>query len=260
VSAPGSRIPGLWAPAAASGRLARRARRLGGVAAAARGRSSSASRGTGRRGAWPSRRRSGARAAADPSGREAAERLGELARDHEDLVRLALASSGSICRYWYESSSWSGSAVVDRAEDGLDRLGLALGAQDRRGAGALRLEDRGLLLALGGEDLRLLDALGGEDRGAAVALGAHLLLHRLLDRARAGSTDLSSTRLTRIPHLPVASSRTTRSCVLIWSRLVSVSSSVSPPITLRSVVTVSCSMPAAGWRPRRSRLRVGDVK
>ena len=31
-------------------------------------------------------------------------------------------------------------------------------------------------------DLRLLDALGVEDRGALVALGAHLLLHRLLDR------------------------------------------------------------------------------
>ena len=45
-------------------------------------------------------------------------------------------------------------------------------------------QHRGLLLALGVEDLRLLGALGREDRGAAVALGAHLLLHRLLDRRR----------------------------------------------------------------------------
>ena len=54
---------------------------------------------------------------------------------------------------------------------------------------------------------------------------------------------LSSTRLTRMPQLPVASSSTPRSCALIWSRLVSVCSRSSEPITLRSVVTVSCSMP-----------------
>ena len=77
-----------------------------------------------------------------------------------------------------------GLALVDRAEDRVDRLRLALGAQDRRRLGALGLEHGRLLLALGREDLRLLDALGGEDRGAAVALGAHLLLHRLLDRGR----------------------------------------------------------------------------
>ena len=63
---------------------------------------------------------------------------------------------------------------------------------------------------------------------------------------RGGSTDLSSTRLTRMPHLPVASSSTTRSCELTLSREVSVSSSVRPPITLRSVVTVSCSIACSG--------------
>ena len=57
-----------------------------------------------------------------------------------------------------------------------------------------------------------------------------------------GSTALSSTRFTRIPHLPVASSSTTRSAVLTWSREVSVSSRFMPPITFRSVVIVSCSM------------------
>ena len=61
-----------------------------------------------------------------------------------------------------------------------------------------------------------------------------------------GSTDLISTRLILIPHLPVASSSTTRSSVLTFSRAVSVASSVSPPITLRSVVTVSCSIACSG--------------
>ena len=58
-----------------------------------------------------------------------------------------------------------------------------------------------------------------------------------------GSIAFSSTRFTRMPHLPVASSSTVRSAALILSREVSVSSSVMPPITFRSVVTVSCSMP-----------------
>jgi hypothetical protein len=57
-----------------------------------------------------------------------------------------------------------------------------------------------------------------------------------------GSIAFSSTRLTRMPHLPVASSSTPRSCPLISSREVRVISSAMPPITLRSVVTVSCSI------------------
>jgi hypothetical protein len=57
-----------------------------------------------------------------------------------------------------------------------------------------------------------------------------------------GSIALSSTRLTRTPHLPVASSRTPRSALLICSREVSASSRSMPPTTLRSVVTVSCSI------------------
>ena len=61
-----------------------------------------------------------------------------------------------------------------------------------------------------------------------------------------GSIALTSTRLTRMPHWPVASSSTVRSAALIASRLVSVSSSVSPPMTLRSVVTVSCSIACSG--------------
>ena len=53
----------------------------------------------------------------------------------------------------------------------------------------------------------------------------------------------SSTRATRSPHRLVASSSTPRNAVLIWSRDVSVCSSVIPPTRLRSVVVVSCSTP-----------------
>ena len=56
-----------------------------------------------------------------------------------------------------------------------------------------------------------------------------------------GSIAFSSTRATRMPHLPVASSSSPRSFELIWSREVSVSSRFIAPTTLRSVVTVSCS-------------------
>ncbi len=56
-----------------------------------------------------------------------------------------------------------------------------------------------------------------------------------------GSIALSSTRATRMPHLPVASSSTPRSRPLIRSRLVSVASRSIEPTRLRSVVVVSCS-------------------
>jgi hypothetical protein len=102
---------------------------------------------------------------------------------------------------------------VDRAEDGVDRLRLALGTAGSRPPRRPGLQHGGLLLALGGEDLRLLDALGGEDRRAPVALGAHLLLHRLLDRRRrVDRLDLDA--VDADPHLPVRSSRTSRSRVL----------------------------------------------
>lgn len=58
-----------------------------------------------------------------------------------------------------------------------------------------------------------------------------------------GSMLRSSTRATRRPQRPVASSSTPRSWLLITSREVNVCSSVMPPTTLRSVVVVSCSTP-----------------
>lgn len=53
----------------------------------------------------------------------------------------------------------------------------------------------------------------------------------------------NSTRATRMPQRPVASSNTPRSCWLIWSREVRVSSKDMPPTRLRSVVVVNCSTP-----------------
>jgi hypothetical protein len=87
---------------------------------------------------------------------------------------------------------------------------LALGAQDRRRLGALGLQHRRLLLALGGEDLRLLDALGVEDR-ARRSRSARICFSIASWIVPAGRSDFSSTRLTRMPQRPVASSSTLRS-------------------------------------------------
>ena len=78
----------------------------------------------------------------------------ELAGDDPDLVRVALRELRQHLQVLVAEQLGSGSPVVDRLEDGVDRLRLALGAQDRRLLGALGLEHRRLLLALGGEDLR----------------------------------------------------------------------------------------------------------
>src|SRR5437870_75405 len=114
---------------------------------------------------------------------ELAERLRELARDDPDLVRLALRDLRQHLEVLVGEQLRIGVALVDRLEDGGDRLRLALRVQHLRLALALGAQDRALLLALGRQDLRLLVALRLQDRRAAVALGAHLLLHRLLDRS-----------------------------------------------------------------------------
>ena len=91
-------------------------------------------------------------------------------------------------------------------------------------------------------------ALETEDKHWDWTLAANARALLSLARATApamepgGSMALSSTRLTRIPHLPVASSSTPRSPELICSRLVRVSSRSMPPTMLRSVVMVSCSI------------------
>src|SRR5690606_33741614 len=86
-------------------------------------------------------------------------------------------------------------AVAQRLEHHLDGVGLTarpqrLGVGLRLGGDHLRVgltagpEHRGGLLTLGAQDGRLLQALRAEDLGALVPVGAHLLLHRLLDRLR----------------------------------------------------------------------------
>src|SRR5262245_3152964 len=65
----------------------------------------------------------------------------QLARDDPDLVRLALCDLRESLEVLVREQLRVGLALVEGAEDGLDRLGLALG-----------FEHRGLLLAFGLQD------------------------------------------------------------------------------------------------------------
>src|SRR5213078_4761700 len=84
---------------------------------------------------------------------ELAERLGELRRDDPDLVRFALRDLRQHLEVLVGEQLRVGVALVDRLEDGADRLRLALRVQDLRLALALGAQDRALLLALRREDL-----------------------------------------------------------------------------------------------------------
>src|ERR1700756_2653116 len=95
----------------------------------------------------------GARTAGERPG-DPAERLGELRRDDEHLVRIALGQLREHLQVLVAEQLRVRLALVDGAEHGGDRLGLALGSQGRR-----------LLVALGGEHGRLLLPLGLEDLG-----------------------------------------------------------------------------------------------
>src|SRR6266550_6183242 len=108
----------------------------------------------------------------------------QVARDDPDLVRRALRDQRQGLEVLVREKLGVRLALVDCAEDGLDRLGLALGLQHRGLLLAFGPEDRGLLLALGLKDLGLPRALRLQDRGPLLPVGAHLLLHRVLDRRR----------------------------------------------------------------------------
>src|SRR4051794_16078159 len=112
------------------------------------------------------------------------DRLLQVARDDPELVRLALRDLREHLEVLVREELGVRLALVDGAEDGLDRLRLALGLQHRGLLLALGPEDRRLLLALGLKDLGLPRALRLQDRGALLPVGAHLLLHRVLDRRR----------------------------------------------------------------------------
>ena len=128
-------------------------------------------------------------------GAEALEGLGDLRRHHPDLVGRALGDLRHHLEVLVGQQRLVRLPVVDGLEDRLDGLPLTLGLQDRRlavGLGTqdqrlpvtLGRQDRCLLVALRGEDRGLPLTLGGQDDGALVAVGAHLLLHRVLDRGR----------------------------------------------------------------------------
>src|SRR5690606_9950190 len=112
----------------------------------------------------------------------ALERFGELRGNDPQLVGLALGDLRQRQQVLVGEQLRVGVTIVDGLEDRRDGLRLtlraehcglrlALGSQDGRLAGTLGLEDR-----------RLLRALRGEDRRSTVTLGAHLLLHRVLNR------------------------------------------------------------------------------
>src|SRR5581483_6445163 len=86
----------------------------------------------------------------------------ELRGDDPHLVRLALRDLRQRLDVLVGEQLRIRVPLVDGLEDRADRLGLALGREDRRLLLPLRLEDGGALLAI----------------------GAHLLLHRVLDRRR----------------------------------------------------------------------------
>ena len=80
--------------------------------------------------------------------RDLPDHLLQLARDDPDLVRLALRDLRERLEVLVREQLGIRLALVDRREDGLDRLRLTLGPQDGSLLLALGREDRRLLLAL----------------------------------------------------------------------------------------------------------------
>ncbi len=124
--------------------------------------------------------------AAGAAGREAlgdaGQRLGELARDHPELVRAALGDLRQRLQVLVRQELVVRVAGVDGVEHRGDGLCLTLGAEDLGLRVTLGREDGGLPLPLGLEDLGLLRALGLQDRRTTAPFGAQLLFHRVLDR------------------------------------------------------------------------------
>src|SRR5690554_1032106 len=116
------------------------------------------------------------------AGRDALERLGQLRRDDPQLAGLTLRDLRQRLQVLVGEEGPVRVPLMDRLEDRRDRLRFTLGAQHRRLGLTLSRQDRRLARTLGLEDRRLLGSLSRQDLRAAVALGAHLLLHRVLDR------------------------------------------------------------------------------
>ena len=154
--------------------------------------------------------------AADPP-----ERLLELGRDDPHLVRLARAMSGSACTYWYASNCGSGFAVVDRLKTVPIAFAWPSASRIVASAGPCA---RSTAACFSPSAVRIADCfcpsawriVARFSRSARICFS----IESLIDAG--GSIAFSSTRFTRIPHFPVASSSTPRSWPLISSRDVSV--------------------------------------
>src|SRR5215211_5204967 len=79
---------------------------------------------------------------------DVSERLRELARDDPHLVRLALRDLRKHLQVLVRQQLRVGVSLVDRLEDGVDRLRLALGLEHHRLPLSLCPQDRALLVAL----------------------------------------------------------------------------------------------------------------
>src|SRR5687768_15559580 len=84
--------------------------------------------------------------------RHVLQRRGDLGRDHPERVARALGQLGQHLQVLVGQQFRVRVVAVDRLEDGVDRLGLALGAQDRGLPVTLRGQDPRLPLTLGGQD------------------------------------------------------------------------------------------------------------
>ena len=95
---------------------------------------------------------------------EGAERLGQFGRDDPRARIRAVRDLRQRLQVLVRQQLLIGVSVVDRLENRLDRLRLALRPQDGGLPIGLRVEDGRLALALGREDLGLLLTLRGENR------------------------------------------------------------------------------------------------
>ena len=147
------------------------------------------------------------------------ERLADLAGHDPDLVGVALGDLRQHLEVLVGEQRLVGLPVVDRLEDRLDRLALTLRPQDRGLAG--RPAARRIAASRSPSAFRIADCLSPSAVRiadwrwpSAVRITARLSrsaricfsIESLIDGG--GSMPLSSTRLTRMPHLPVASSST----------------------------------------------------
>ena len=165
------------------------------------------------------------------------------------------ASFGSICRYWYASASVVGLDSFTAPNTSSIALACALCTVTSACASpsARRIADcfcpslcrMSAFLLPSARRIADCASPSAVRMAARFCRSACICFSMAIWMSLGGAMSLSSSRLTRTPHFSVTSSSTIRSWLLTWSRLVSEMSRLRPPITLRSVVCVSCSMAAS---------------